>query len=234
MKCFVKILICTAMPLLIVCALIASIALVSGDSSWYRREYEKLDIGGETGMSIDDMHSSIMLMVDYMKGGNNMAIRVTVNGVETDMFNETEISHMADVQRLYTSVRLAGILIFIYICAAIGLSFLVFKKAALKRLCRAYIISLCAFIAIIAAITIWLAVDFDSFWKVFHIIFLDLESSTFDPRYSRMIQICPAKLFEDMIIRIISYASAVLLTHGAGSVFYLIISRNGKKIKNEL
>lgn len=222
------------MPLLIVCVLTASIALVSGDSDWYRREYEKLDIGGATGMSIDDMHSSIMLMVDYMKGGKSLDIRVKVNGVETDMFNEDEISHMADVQKLYTSVRLAGILIFIYVLAVIILSFFMLKKAALKQLCRAYLVSLCVFIVIMAAVGIWLAVDFDSFWRIFHIIFLDLESSTFDPRFSRMIQICPAALFEDMVIRIVLFASAALFTLGAPSALYLIFSKKRKRIKNEI
>lgn len=232
MKSFVGVLIYAVVPLLIVCILIASIAIASGDSGWYRAEYEKLDLSGETGMSIDDMHSSIMLMVDYMKGADSMDIRVKINGVETDMFNQTEIAHMDDVQKLYGAVRTAGIILLALILAVFAAAFIIFKNEALVRLSKAYLICLAAFAVLVAALVIWLAVDFDSFWRLFHIIFLDLESSTFDPRVSRMIQICPAKLFEDMIIYIISLACAALISLGAGSAACLIISKKRKKTQN--
>ena len=92
------------------------------------------------------------------------------------------------------------------------------------------IIALCVAAAIIIALAVWVIIDFDSFWTTFHIVFLDLESSTFDPATSRMIRICPEELFADFTGRLGTYVA--ILTAGVGMICAAFLAK-GKKKKAE-
>ena len=79
-----------------------------------------------------------------------------------------------------------------------------------------------ALLIVVIALGIWIAVDFDSFWTMFHVVFLDLESSTFDPAVSRMIRICPAELFSDFIKHFALIAGLGLHAPVIASVLWLV------------
>lgn len=95
-------------------------------------------------------------------------------------------------------------------------------------LARCWLIGICVIAFIAAVLAIWAAVDFYSFWILFHAVFLDVPSSTFDPAESLMIRICVQQLFSDLILRIAVYtvsacavisilAGIVCKTSGAGN-----------------
>lgn len=94
-------------------------------------------------------------------------------------------------------------------------------------LARCWLIGICVIAFIAAVLAVWAAVDFYSFWILFHAVFLDVPSSTFDPAESLMIRICVQQLFSDLILRIAVYtvsacavisilAGLVCKTSGAG------------------
>lgn len=214
------------LTLLILSAVISAVEYCAKDSGWLMKEYESLEINGYTGMSNEDMVLAFMTMVDFMTSkSDSMSVRVSCFGEEVEMYNEAEIAHMCDVRRLYTGVMWARAG-----CVAVGIiGIAVFaiteKHDRLKRLSKTYLICLSAVAAFFAVIAAWALMDFQSFWYVFHLIFLDIEGSTFDPAVSRMIRICPEQLFFDMCMRICAISLGICLLFAAAAAAYLYIRK---------
>ena len=197
MKLLSKILAYAAVPCLAAALLISFIGRLSGDKVWIKREYEKLDLNDYTGMSTDEMCTVYLRMVDYMKGGTDEL------QTEVTVFGErTEMFGEREISHMNDVRKLW------------------FGVETAKYI-------LFAFAAIAAALAIWAAVDFYSFWILFHSIFLDVPSAMFDPAESLMIRICVQQLFSDLILRIAVYtvsacavisilAGIVCKTSGAG------------------
>lgn len=219
-----------AMVAIIVSILITSVEFCAKDSKWLRNEYLKLDISEYTGMSVDDMCSAFTTMVNFMTGkSDSMSVKVECFGYEVEMYDEREIEHMYDVRELYSNVIYARTALIILAAFGTAVFICTEKSDRLYRICRYYLISLAAVVAAIVLICVWAVLDFSDFWIVFHIIFLDIEGSVFDPAISRMIRICPEKLFFDMIIRIFTIGLGVCIAiAGVMGVYLLIRSKNKK------
>lgn len=220
-KRIIELLLCIAMLLLILGMFVLSVRICANDEAWIEKEYNKLDINDYTGMSTEDMCRAYMCMVNYMDGKiDSMELEVSVDGSRVQMFNEKEIRHMDDVRRLYKGVE-----VFMWCCFAaagctIAAAGLLLRKEAAASVLKGYIVGLAVIVCAALALVIWGTVDFSGFWIKFHEIFLDLEGSTFDPMYSRMIRICPEKLFSDIIVRIL-VVGAGLLTFTGGLLIFL-------------
>ena len=224
------------MPLVMLLLIFQSVKIASGDRAWLKREYDKLDINAYTGMSTDDMIAAFMRMVDYMKGGaKNMDVEVSVHGERVQMYNEAERAHMVDVRTLYRRMRIAQYAVIAFALVAVSLAAFSHRtredgESILRFSAKAALWSIAGVVGFLLALGAWAAIDFNSFWAVFHIVFLDLESSTFDPAVSRMIQICPAELFFDMVVRIFLFAGGAMAVIAAVCGVYLKKSgKNGKK-----
>ncbi len=219
-----------AMVALIVSILITSVEFCAKDSKWLRNEYLKLDISEYTGMSVDDMCSAFTTMVNFMTGkSDSMSVKVECFGYEVEMYDEREIEHMYDVRELYSNVIHARTALIILAAFGTAVFICTEKSDRLYRICRYFLISLAAVVAAIVLICVWAVLDFSNFWIVFHIIFLDIEGSVFDPAISRMIRICPEKLFFDMIIRIFTIGLGVCMLVAVVMGVYLLIRRKNKK-----
>lgn len=230
--------ICVTLPLVMLMLIFLAVSIASGDRAWLNREYDKLDINAYTGMSTGDMIAAFMQMVDYMKGdADSMDVEVEVNGERMQMYNETERAHMVDVRSLYTRLRAAAYIVLAL--AVISLALAAFahrtkvdRRSILRFSAKAALWSIVGVVGFLLALGAWAAIDFDSFWAVFHIVFLDLESSTFDPAVSRMIRICPAELFFDMVLRIFIFAGGAMAVIAAVCGIYL--KKSGKTARSAL
>ena len=213
MKATAKIAAVLAAVLLVYALLAGALTRIFFDSAWVEKEYERIDIESETGWDAAQCAKVFNAMLDYSIGAKDEleSMTVTEDGQETIFFNESELNHMKDVRALSTGVLKAGLIALIAGLALYVLAFALLKNAALRVFAKAFLITLAVLIVFIAAMAVWIAVDFNSFWRVFHIVFLDLESSTFDPAESRMIRICPENLFSDMIARFAMFAGLGLI-----------------------
>lgn len=226
-----KIIAYAAVPCLIAALLISFIGLLSGDRAWIKREYEKLDINDYTGMSTEDMCAAYLRMTDYMQGKTDeLQLEVTAFGERTDMFNEREISHMGDVRRLWFGVDKVKHILYVFTVFAAALAVYAFGREAPAVLSRCWLIGLGVTAAFAVALAVWAALDFESFWVVFHIVFLDLESSTFDPVTSRMIRICVEQLFSDLILRIALFTGGTCAGIGLIAGLTLALSKKRGKV----
>lgn len=194
---------------------------------WVRKEYERLDIEAQSGYTAETASFVLTAMMDYSIGKFDKLDKISVKegGEYVIFFNESELSHMKDVRALTVTVMNLGLAALILGSLLFVFAVVVLKNKVFIGFSKAFLIALGALLVIVIALGIWIAVDFDSFWTMFHVVFLDLESSTFDPAVSRMIRICPAELFSDFIKHFALIAGLGLLTPVIASVLLLVFRR---------
>jgi integral membrane protein (TIGR01906 family) len=222
-----------AAVLLLFALLVVALNGIFNRTGWLFKEYLcDLDnsVKEEYGISAEDASRVLGRMMHYSIGrADDLDVTIIENGREVRFFNERELSHMRDVRRLAVTVMFMGLAALILAVLAIVLLAAFGQRDALRTFAKAYLIALGVLLAVVIALGIWIAIDFDSFWTMFHVVFLDLESSTFDPATSRMIRICPPELFSDFIAR---FAADAGLLAGAAAIvcgLYLGFSGKGKK-----
>lgn len=211
--------------LLLFALLVGGLLRLYINQDWVAPEYEKLDIYARSGFTVGQAEHVLRAMLDYSIGGIDSLDQVYISGNSGEaFFNQKELSHMDDVQKLTVSVMklglvslIAGGLLYVFGIFSLG------ANDALKLFAKSFFITLGVVAAFIIAFGIWIAVDFDSFWTEFHVVFLDLESSTFDPAVSNMIRICPGELFSDIIGRFALAAGLALILPVGLCVFYLAL-----------
>ena len=191
---------------------------------WVRKEYERIDIEAQSGYTAETASFVLTAMMDYSIGKFDELDKISVKegGEYVIFFNESELSHMKDVRALTVTILDLGLAALIIGSLLFFFAFIVLKGDVFIAFSKAFLIALGALLIVVIALGIWIAVDFDSFWTMFHVVFLDLESSTFDPAVSRMIRICPAELFSDFIKHFALIAGLGLLAPVIASVLWIV------------
>ena len=213
--------------LLIVSLLFTALQLVMHDETWFAARYEAYGTAGEIGIPTKDITAALMQLIDYMEGDvASIDLTVMENGIPVSMYNERETLHMIDVRELYQawrSVRDFGVpaaaLLLLGACALLP------KGARLRTLSKGYLRASVFFGAIVAALGIWGAVDFNSFWINFHYLFFDNDLWILSYRTDRMIRICPQQLFYDIVVK---FGLIFLAAFGALLAAAIVGSRNRK------
>ena len=224
-----------ASVLLIFCLLFGAMEIGMSDKTFINNEYTKLGLSREMGMNNVDLVNSCIRLIDYMKGDvDSIDITVTVNGEKVLMFDqEQEVSHMKDVQTLYLMIKqyrnyaAIGALV-LYLLAAL----LAVRNGPLHSIGKGYIWGTFIMMLILGFVGTWAALDFDSFWTMFHQSLFWNDDWLFDPTTSRMINLLPSQFFQDLVIRIVLYAIGAVLVL---LIIAIIIVRkyNKKKQKEE-
>lgn len=182
--------------LFIVSVLFSVIRLIINRPSFFYAEYTRLDHARSMGMNTEDLTNATMQMVRYMEGSApSIDLDVTVNGERVSMFNDRERAHMVDVLVLYQGWRTVSYVGFALFALAVVL--------LLKRpgeLARAFLNASKVFVLLLAAIALWVLIDFSSFWTAFHHLFFTNDLWLLDPATSRMINMMPLQLFYDIVV----------------------------------
>lgn len=177
--------------------------------SFYQREYQKLDTAEQIGMSGADLQAATDALLDYLRGRReDLHVQATIGGQQREVFNQREILHMVDVRTLYLwAMRIGnGLLILaaaFYLWAWIGGR----DKAAVLG---GYLQGNYILLGLIAALGIYAALDFNSFWTGFHKIFFTNDLWLLDPRTDILIQMVPEQFFFDLVMRIVVSAAVII------------------------
>ena len=213
--------------LLIIAVLFTSLQLCMNEEGWYFERYSEYGLAEKTGISTEDMTRAIMRLVDYMEGKvESIDLEVVENGETVSMYNERERLHMLDVRALYQAWRSvrnfalpAAAILFIAALALAG------EGRRLQTASRGYVWASAAFGAVLAALGAWVVADFNSFWTAFHHLFFTNDLWLLSYATDRMIRICPAQLFSDIVIR---FALMFLIPFMALFILALIGRRRAK------
>ncbi len=197
--------------LLIVGLLFSCLQWVMNDRAYIEDTYARLDHARKMGMSTEDLVAATMRMIDYMEGSvDSIDLDVTVRGETVSMFNEQERVHMEDVRALYQAWRNArGFCLMAAVVLFVLAALLMRGQGGLKICCQGFLIASGVMLVCIAALGIWVATDFTSFWIAFHHLFFTNDLWMFDAATSRMINMMPEEFFSGIVIRFALWAIGI-------------------------
>ncbi|MDR0856546.1 MAG: TIGR01906 family membrane protein [Clostridiales bacterium] len=215
--------------LLCVGILLAGVGLFVYNPRFYAREFKKLGVYDDIGLSREELHGARDMLIDYMKGKRDtLQLQVAFEGDDapSDFYTEEELSHMADVKAVFVAVKVAE---YILVPAGVGLLALVLlfgkPRDIFDELARAAMRGTIALFIVLGLIGLAVAVDFDAVFTVFHGIFFPQGNWQF-AWDSRMLAMLPEALFMHAGIGIIAVGlGAALLLCALGVALRLLIKR---------
>jgi integral membrane protein (TIGR01906 family) len=226
--------ICAALGsvMLIVALLIVSIEMFALNTAFFDSEYEKLGTAQSIGMSGGDLKTVTKNLLDYTSGTReNLDMQAEINGQQREVFiDTTEKDHMVDVRALYLAAKDVRTAFLAGAAVLFILAFILSGKKALGRICRSFLWVSGGFVIIVAALGIYAAADFTSFWITFHHVFFRNNLWLLDPSKSILIQMVPEQFFSDLVTRIIIRFVSIFATLNIAAAFgNYFIGRNGRK-----
>lgn len=199
--------------LLILCILISVILAAAFDEGFYIKQYKRLGISESTGIKHDVLIRITTELLDYIKGtGQELdTIKAEVDGVERQVFNDKEITHMVDVRNLFDfAIALRDISILILLLITLALILCYKNKALLlKLLANAYIFFIKVTVAIVLILTIISFINFTWVWDFFHIIFFNNDLWLLDPETDIMVVMLPEELFSAIVSKVVLQTAAI-------------------------
>ena len=175
-------------------------------SKWfYNREYAKNNVYQTIGISEDELSRVTAHMLRYMRDKEpELNLTAIVNGEKRLFFNDIEIKHMADVQKLFT----VGDVIKNVSAALFLLSGAVFLTVYLKKhrlfLFRCWRNACIASASLLLLIGVVVLVDFNGAFTLFHKIFFNNDMWILDPATDLLINMVPEQFFIDISVFIAS------------------------------
>lgn len=215
---------------LVLVLFITSLDLVAFNSDFYRDEYRKLKRADSIGISEDELMKATNKLLDYMQDKtDNLNIKAKILGHQVEVFGERDKAHMVDVKNLYLFWRDFRNISAVAVVLIAALIVLLMRRDAGQILARSFLIGAGAVTAILLLVGLWVALDFQSFWTMFHHIFFTNDLWILDPQQSVLIQMVPLEFFFDVVTRILTYFGLSVLLLFLLSVITLSIRRRRRE-----
>ena len=217
---------------LIIVMLISAVDIAAyGDYDFFRKEYEKYEVLDDVDMEMDDLMYVTREMMAYLRGERDvLSVETTVGGETVDFFNEQDRFHMWEVQRLFIGgMQLRAICIAITIVSVLLLAAL---KTNMRRLLpKVFLCTTGILMTVVLVIGTWAAIDFNTVFTYFHLIFFDNDLWLFDPAADLMINVLVEGFFMDIALRIVLIFTAMLAAVSALCTGMLCAGRRANKNK---
>ena len=216
----------------LLCAAFTVVQLTAAETAWFEREFTKLSLAENMGMTLGDLGASVRTLVNYLEGRTDtIDVLVMVNGQQIRMFNlDIEIVHMREVRDLwqwFIGARNVGLLLGVMLCL-VGV--VLEGKDALRNACVGYFWALGLFLVVVAFAGTWAAISFDSFWTAFHRLIFPNSENWLLPLESRMIQMLPSELFRDLVMRMGGRMLLIFLSVAGAAVLVLVFRQRKQRI----
>ena len=190
-----------ACTLLIIALLVACVSTFAFDADFYKTEYEKLNTAEYVGVSDEELFGATDVLLDYLEGDRDDLDFQTNDGDE--FFNQREKLHMVDVKNLYIMASTVSWVLFAAGAALLVVVFAKKKKNAVIPVLRGYNVAGPAVLAFFAIVAVYAAVDFNTFWVNFHLMFFSNDLWMLDPATDRLIRMYETQFFFDMVFCIL-------------------------------
>ena len=205
------------------CLITRIILNVGLDEELYYKLQMRENVPAATGISEDDLMHLDNKLSRYLRGVGSLdaaedeSLMISVKGVMQPAFNEREIQHMQDCQRLFDLLMFDKVVWLFLSWIVLTFSRLVehLLYGSVKKRYGSFAKSLWLGSGIILAplgiFAIWAAVDFSSAFTFFHKLLFTNDLWLLDPRTDLLINICPQSMFMSMGLRIALPSFALLL-----------------------
>ncbi|MBR6365683.1 MAG: TIGR01906 family membrane protein [Lachnospiraceae bacterium] len=220
---------------------------IFGGRSFYRYQYEKLEVTKDVQMEIDDLMEVTDEMLLYLQGKReDLVVVTTIAGQEREFFNTREKLHMEDVKGLnLASVRVGWVCLLLFF--VFGVPFTLWmvhdyrkadadaKKATLaahllKIYRRTFIFAILLLLLVVGIGAMIVASDFTHYWTLFHEIVFTNDLWLLDPNTDLLINIVPEDFFIALVARCaIRYAIALAVLAALIIGGYFLFRKGTKK-----
>ncbi len=208
-------------------SLLFSIHFWSFNERFYTSEHDTLTLYGKSiadhiGISDEDLADLTSFTLDYLNDPKaSLDRQMKIHGEMREVFTDDEKAHMVDVRRLNLGANY--LLIISAVISAAGIVYAVWKKQV-RSLSVSYRKALLYAMAVISVLGVWILIDFDSFWTMFHHVFFPSNDLwLLDLRKDVLIMIVPPEFFNHLVIRIV--VNAVALLFGFFALFHFLSKR---------
>lgn len=189
-----------ALPLFLI---LGNVLDVAGDREFYLREFETYGVGSVTGLDQVQLVAVSDAFITYLRDpASKLDVEVTIGGVRRPLFNEKELHHMDDVQKLFKLVRnarlAAGAVLLILPLVGLGL----FGSAFLPRLGTLLTFGGILTVVLLAVAGLLSLVDFSQAFVTFHEMAFSNALWMLDPRRDYLIMLYPEGFWLDATLRI--------------------------------
>jgi integral membrane protein (TIGR01906 family) len=210
-----------ALPLFLI---LGNVLDVASDRQFYADEFVKYNVGGVTGLSREELVTVAELFITYLSVPSaRLDYEITVNGARRPLFNQREIHHMEDVQKLFGLVRnarlVAGSILLILPLVGLWLG----GNAFLPRLGLLLTIGGILTVVLLGLAGLASLVDFTEAFVTFHEMAFSNDLWMLDPRTDYLIMLFPEGFWLDATLRIAGKSAieaAVLGAVGLGIVYF--------------
>ena len=200
-------------------ALLGSIHFWCFNESFYKSEHRKLtlydkSIADHIGISDEELDDLTHFTLAYLNDPKaSLDKQMNIKGQMREVFTDDEKAHMVDVRNLNLIANKLLIISFIVCVVLIGI--IIFKKLSFAELFVVYKKVLLYVMGFIAILSIWIVIDFDSFWTSFHHLFFSGNDLwILDLRKDILIMIVPPDFFNHLVITIvISFVGLVFVSY---------------------
>lgn len=206
----------------VVFAIILPLLFVSTNVRWvvnshwlYAWDFHHYPISDHTELSLSQLYSAADQIVHYFNDNTQfLDVRVHLNGTLVSLYDQREILHMRDVKTLIQGVYKVQMWTLVYAGLFLILGFALRGRGFLKTLARAAKWSAIGSIAIVAILGIWMAINFNSLFILFHEISFSNNLWELDPYTSYLLAMFPEGFFLDTALIIAFLAVLEFLSFG--------------------
>lgn len=196
----------------------------------YDYAFDRYDAEQVTGLSREDLDSVGAALRGYFNNSEDVFYKtVTVEGLETPVFNARETEHMRDVKSLFVLVNRAQEVSAVYLLLYTAVFFLWARDGSVRQLAAQSLIGLGMGIAVLGAVGVVAAFGFESAFERFHVIAFSNDLWRLDPATDRLIQMFPEPFWRDMTIVLGAMCAAEALAIGAVAAVYLLGTRGERR-----
>lgn len=214
-----------AICLMVVFLITAIEAVAYWTPGYYEMEYEKYQVLNDLPeMTMEDLLTVTDEMMKFLRGNRaDLHVYTTMGGQYREFFNEREIAHMIDVQKLFLNgLALRRICVIMAAVLIAPFFFSKSKKDALRILSGSLCIGTLVFFAAALFIAGIISTNFSKYFIVFHHIFFTNDLWILNPSTDMLINIVPEPFFMDTALRIgLVFAAMVLVFFCVCLAFFL-------------
>lgn len=186
--------------LLLAGVLLTSLQMTINQNGYFAALSTRLETGKAAGISDGEAAAALDHLVDFMEGRvQDIQLTVEIDGKAQTLFTQDEITHMNDVQKLYRTARLGRDLCLIAAAALYALALLLGRPRPFRLWAGGYLAAGGLLAIVGGAMAVWAIRDFDGFWSQMHRLLFTNDLWLMDPAKSKMILLCPAELFQDIL-----------------------------------
>jgi len=207
--------------------LVTSIELVAYDQDFYIQQYQRLNTAENIGMTEEDLIRVTQQLIDYISGRWNSIESITaeINGVQRQVFNEREITHMVDVKRLFELAAKVRFFTLMGITVLTVILYFSSNRNPLKYLTASYLSAAGLLLLTLIVSVLLIRSDFTYYWDQFHYIFFSNDLWILNPETDIMIQMVPEPFFYQAVFRVFAYFGTGTVIISLGSCLLLKLQK---------